>query len=79
MREEKPELAEAAERGELPMLWWRGGVEQKLQANAPKEGTLFYLATWQGLRNQDLDIDLLCPPELTCSKTGQAVQYAPLK
>jgi hypothetical protein len=45
--------------------------------NAQKMGsfTLNYLAQWQGLRGQDLDIDLSQEPELICSKTGMKVIY----
>jgi hypothetical protein len=72
---EKPEIAARADNGELVMLWWRGGVEQKLKSNVTKYGTLNYLATWQGLRGEDLHIDIKSEFELVCSKTGQAVTY----
>ena len=63
MRAENPELAESAARGELMPLAWKGGVEERPDAPAPakkasksrpkpKEGTLYYLATWQGLRGE---------------------------
>ena len=30
-REKYPELAERAEKGELPVLGWKGGVEKKIK------------------------------------------------
>lgn len=69
-----PELAEAAKRGELPALQWKGGV-----AGTPKMkkkyGCLFYLATWQGLRGDNLSIDLERDMPLICSRTGIAVTF----
>lgn len=61
----QPELAERAKRGELPVLGWKGGVERKLTVR--KYGTRNYLAQWQGLRGNDLDIDLDHEYELTCA------------
>ncbi len=70
----KPEVAERAKNGELPELGWKGGVEKKLKKKE-KYGTLFYLAQWQGLRGEDLDIDLSEETILVCSKTGMKVIY----
>lgn len=69
LREKEPELASRAEKGELPVLGWKGGVDKKTK-KGEKYGTLFYLAQWQGLRGDDLDIDRSQEPELVCSKTG---------
>jgi hypothetical protein len=74
IRNREPELAERAEKGELPVLVWKGGVEKKTK-KGHKYGSLKYLAQWQGLRGEDLDIDLYQEPELTCSKTGMKVTY----
>jgi len=74
IREKEPELAERAENGELPLLGWKGGVEKKTK-KGEKYGTLYYLAQWQGLRGEDLDIDLSQEPELICSKTGMKVIF----
>lgn len=74
-RTESPELAEAAERGELPTLAWAGGVEKKLEMPR-KPAPLHYLATWQGLCGIDLDIDLAAEAEIECSKTGQLVVFS---
>jgi hypothetical protein len=75
LRSENPEFAAKADNGELIILWWRGGVEQKLKGKVTKYGTLNYLATWQGLRGEDLDIDMHSERELVCSRFGQAVSY----
>jgi hypothetical protein len=74
-REAQPDLAERAERGELCMLAWKGGVEQLLADGQVKIGTLQYLATWRGLRGEDLDIDPEGEHALVCSRTGQRVVF----
>ena len=70
----KPELAEKAKRGELPTLGWKGGTDKKLKSNK-KFGSLNYLAQWQGLRGEDLNINLSDEITLTCSTTGMEVTY----
>lgn len=74
LREKEPELASRAEQGELPILGWKGGVEKKTK-KGEKFGTLFYLALWQGLRGDDLNIDFSQESELVCTKTGMRVIY----
>ena len=77
LREKEPALAKSAENGELPashFLVWKGGVEKKIM-KSEKYGTLNYLAQWQGLRGEDLNIDLSEELELICSKTGMKVIY----
>jgi hypothetical protein len=74
MREKDPELAERARNGELPVLGWKGGVEKKI-IKKQKYGTLNYLALWQGLRGDDLNIDLSEEREIICSNTGMKVVY----
>jgi len=69
-----PELARRAKNGELPVLPWKGGIKKKTKMKE-KFGTLSYLAQWQGLRGDDLDIDLTRDSELVCSKTGMKVIY----
>ena len=71
---DSPELAEQAKNGELPVLGWKGGVEKKIQKKE-KYGCLKYLAEWQGLRGEDLDIDLTEEREIVCSKTGMKVIF----
>ena len=73
MREEAPELAKKAENGELPRLGWKGGVDVKI--NDKKYGSIYYLAQWQGLRGNDLDIDASAEYTLTCSRTGSKVTF----
>jgi hypothetical protein len=73
-RRENQDLAERAAKGELPVLAWKGGVEKAIQKKQ-KFGTLNYLATWQGLRGEDLDIDMDSEPMLVCSRTGMTVVY----
>jgi hypothetical protein len=89
MLEEYPKLAAAAQRGELPLLtikapWnpkvqivagWKGGVKKKLNVPLKEDGSLNYLAEWQGMRGEDLDIDLAAERVIVCSKTGQAVRF----
>ena len=67
-------LAKKVKSGELPMLVWRGGVEEKLKSGK-KEGSLHYLAQWQGLRGKALDIDLSKEYQITCSRTQVTVTF----
>jgi hypothetical protein len=71
---EEPELAARARKGELVPLAWIGGVAEKLKLDK-KPGTLNYLATWQGLRGEDLDVSLDEERVVVCSRTGQAVAF----
>ena len=77
MRIDNPDLAKRAKAGELVPLGWKGGVKKKLQNNAEIEGCIWYLATWQGIRNEDLDVDMVNRCQLVCSRTGQVVRIAP--
>jgi len=74
-RLENPDLAELADKGELVLLGWKGGVEEKLKTKK-KPGTLKYLATWQGLRGEALDIDLEGERVIECTKTRQKVVFS---
>lgn len=71
---EDPALAQKAISGELPLLPWKGGVEKRIKAKH-KTGAMQYLAAWQGLRGEDLDIDLDTEIVLTCSRTGVPVTF----
>ncbi len=73
-RLEEPEKAQQADNGELVPLDWKGGVRKKLKT-AVMPGTLKYLATWQGIRGEDLDIDLEGETIVVCSKWKQAVAF----
>ncbi|MFJ1573961.1 hypothetical protein ACIOAU_20595 [Pseudomonas sp. NPDC088322] len=73
---EKPDLALQCKSGELPVLGWKGGVSRKL-LKSEKYGSLKYLAQWQGLRGEDLEVDLTAEISLTCSKTEMTVTFTP--
>ncbi len=73
-RSESPALAAAALADELPVLAWRGGVEKPDKGE--KSGTLLYLATWHGLRGDDLAIDTDAETRLTCARHGVTVVYS---
>jgi hypothetical protein len=73
-RMSQPDLAVRAEAGELVPLGWKGGVQKKLEVEV-KLGTLNYLAEWQGLRGENLNIDVGLDSVIVCSKTGQRVRF----
>ena len=72
----RPAFAASAKRGELPLWNFKGGVEKPLK-NPLKYGSFRYLAMWQGLRNEDLDIDPTRKVEMTCSRTGVKMILTP--
>ena len=71
---QQPYLAERALNNELPVLGWKGGIEKVIQKKQ-KHGCLNYLAQWQGLRGEDLDIDRNKEIVLTCTKTNMTVIF----
>lgn len=71
-----PDLAQRCRADELPVLGWKGGVSRSLKKNE-KYGSLKYLAQWQGLRGEDLDIDLGAERVMTCSRTKMVVTFTP--
>ena len=71
-----PEMAQQCRAGELPVLGWKGGVSRSLK-KLEKYGSLKYLAQWQGLRGEDLEVDLDEERALTCSRTGMVVTFTP--
>ncbi len=71
---ETPDLADSALRGELPVLAWKGGIDRPLKAGR-KFGSLFYYATWLGLRGEDLCIDTEQTYTHTCSRYGVEVTF----
>ena len=73
-RLEKPALATRADAGELVPLDWKGGVREKCKV-VEKPGTFNYLATWPGLRSEDLDIPLDGARKVQCTRTGQIVVF----
>lgn len=68
------DLATKASAGQLVSLPYKGGVDKELKKKK-KYGTLLYLAMWQGLRNEDLDIDTDQEPHLTCTATNMSVVF----
>lgn len=72
-RLENSALAAQAACGQLVVLPWKGGVEKAIKNK--KFGTLFYLAMWQGLRGEDLNIDSAEEITLTCAASGMAVVF----
>jgi hypothetical protein len=84
MRLAEPDLAKRAEQDELVTLPWKGGTENididddgdgKKKKSQKRYGTLKYLAMWQGLRGEDLDIDLAGERVITCAKSKRAVVF----
>jgi hypothetical protein len=73
-----PDLAQKCSAGELPVLGWKGGVSRSLK-KLEKFGSLKYLAQWQGLRGENLDIDLSLEQVMTCSRTRMVVTFTPDK
>jgi len=71
----QPKLARRAQRGELPMLGFKGGVKRQPKKKK-KNGSLCYLAQLQGLCGEDLDINLQSSYVLKCSRTGVKVSYS---
>jgi hypothetical protein len=67
-------LAALAGNGQLVILPWKGGVEKAIKKKQ-KFGTLFYLAMWQGLRGEDLNVDPADEFILTCTSTGMTVVF----
>lgn len=75
LAEDQPKLAKRAKKGELPMLSWKGGVKRHPKKKK-KSGSFCYLAQWQGLRGQDLEIDLAEKYTLKCARSGVKVTYS---
>ena len=53
---------------------WKGGVEKAIQKKL-KYGVLNYLAMWQGLRGEDLNIDVEKELSLKCTATDMVVVF----
>jgi len=69
-----PELAIKAKNGEFPVLEYKGGVDKELKKKE-KIGALNYLAIWQALRGEDLDINLNDEVVKTCSRTNITITF----
>jgi hypothetical protein len=74
LAKEQPALAAAALRDELPVLPFRGGLERAIKVKN-KVGALHYIAMWQGLRGNNLSIDLTKELQKTCSLTKVTVTF----
>jgi len=70
-----PELARRAQAGELPPLVWKGGGTKALKGSKSRVGSIHYLATWQGLRSEDLCVDTERSAEIICSRFGVSVRF----
>lgn len=68
-----PMVSATARAGRLVPLPWKGGVDKPLKGK--KYGTLKYIAMWQGLRGEDLDIDTEIEFALKCSTTETTVLF----
>lgn len=73
LKYKKPELVELALNNELPVLGWKGGVSKKITKE--KYGSLNYLAQWQALRGENLNIDIYKEYKFMCSKTDMQVIF----
>lgn len=71
---QNPALADRCKSGELPLLNWKGGVPKALKKRE-KYGALKYLAQWQGLRGEDLNVDLEAEISLICPVSGMIVTF----
>ncbi len=71
---EDPSLAKRAKSGELLPLPWEGGFHAALKKEK-NYGTYNYLAMWQGLREEDLDIEIGKTYTITCTKHGKPVLF----
>ncbi len=74
---EEDDLEAKALRGELPKLGFYGGFDKPLKNKKPKYGVFHYLAKWQGLRGEDLNIDTIEDEGkmLTCTATGMSTIF----
>ena len=71
---QNPALAVAARAGVLVPLSWKGGSSKQTKPNR-RYGCFYYLATWQGLRGEDLNIDTEAPFQLRCTKYDTLVTF----
>jgi hypothetical protein len=72
--QDQPGRAAKCRGGELPVSNWKGGVSRTLK-KLTRYGSLNYLAEWQGLRGDDLDIDTAQEITLICTATGMIVTF----
>ena len=70
-----PDEGTRAKQGQLLPLIYQGGFAKKLK-ETNKMGTMHYLAMWQGLRGENLDLDTELRVTLTCTKFQIVVTYS---
>ena len=70
---QNPDLAAQTRAGELPPLNWKGGSDRTL-VKREKFGSLRYLAQWQGLRGEDLSIDMDAEVTFKCPNTQTHIE-----
>jgi hypothetical protein len=76
LRDQNPDLSARALAGELVQLSWKGGTQNLGVASDGKQyGSLPYLAQWQGLRGEDLDIDVDAETVVTCTVRKRTVTF----
>ena len=80
LRHKDPEIAACAAEGELVTLPWKGGTGNFNELPVGKKppvryGTVRYLAMWQGLRGEDLNIDIAAQVTITCTRTKRPVIF----
>lgn len=71
---EDPIVASQARAGKLVLLPWKGGVDKAIKLKQ-KYGSLNYLAMWQGLRGDDLNINTEEETVVTCAATKMVVVF----
>lgn len=72
--QKNPALKAQCDAGELPILGWKGGISS-VDRKLKKFGSLKYLAQWQGIRGENLSLNLSVETTITCSKTGSTVTF----
>jgi len=68
------DLAALCKDGELPQLAWKGGVTRTLK-KLTRWGSHHYLAQWQGLRGEPLNLDTENEQTVICARTGMIVTF----
>jgi hypothetical protein len=74
LAEQDPQLAALAKAGELIPLSWKGGGIKPVKPNQ-RYGSFYYLAMWQGLRGDDLDIETEQGLQLMCARHRTVVTF----
>lgn len=74
LADKSPDLAARARNGELPVLGVKGGISKKIKV-PNKFGSLWYVAQWQGLRGEDLNVDTDAEIVMRCSRFGVEVLF----